>query len=172
MKTIYISGPITDLATGLPRKDWQKDFLDAEERLRQMGFRPVSPVDIAKETEEEWRQLWTLPGDMARWNGPVADAIARRPTRGTYITSCLQAMNTEALASRLHGVYVIGPHRGPDVIRRILRSDGVMMELHMARVLGIPAFAQFYGDREIDIRLLPVKHGRRLLGNGEFGKQE
>ena len=30
MKTIYISGPITDQKTGLPREGWQKDFLEAE----------------------------------------------------------------------------------------------------------------------------------------------
>jgi hypothetical protein len=45
------------------------------------------------------------------------------------------------------------------------------MELHMARVLGTPVFAQFYDCNEIDLNLLPVKDGKRLLDNGDFGKE-
>ena len=171
MKTIYISGPITDLKTGLPRKDWQRDFMDAEHRLRRMGFGVINPVDIAEETEEEWRQQLTFPGDMSKWNGPIADAIAKQPTRGTYIMSCIMTMNTEALAGRLHGMYVIGSEQAVYAKQRIYHSDGVQMELHMSVVLGIPVFAQFYDDNEIDVHLLPIKDGKRLLAGGKFGKE-
>lgn len=172
MKTIYISGPITDLSTGQPRKGWQQDFLDAEAKLLHMGFNVINPVDIAREVDEEWQQQWTLAGDMAKWNGPIADALREQgPTRGTYIVACLQRMNDEAMAGRLHGVYVLGSGRDPYAKPRIYHSDGVLMELHMARVLGIPIFAQFYDGCEIDIHLLPVKDGKRLLDNGEFGKE-
>ena len=170
MKTIYISGPITDLTTGQPREGWQQDFLDAEAKLRRMGFSVINPVDIAREVEEEWQQQWTLAGDMNKWNGPIANAFLKQgPTRGTYIVACLQRMNDEAMAGRLHGVYVIGESGDPYTKPRIYHSDGVQMELHMALVLGIPVFGQFHGDNEIDIHLLPVKDGKRLLSGGRFG---
>ena len=176
MKTIYISGPITDLSTGQPREGWQQDFLDAETKLRRMGFNVINPVDIAREVEEEWRQQWSLPGNLGKWNGPIANAFLEHgPTRGTYITACLQRMNDEAIAGRIHGVYVIGLKKQNDcgcmVNSAIFHSDGVQMELHMARVLGIPIFAQFCDDSEINLRLVPVKDGQRLLDNGDFGKE-
>lgn len=171
MKTIYISGSISDPTTGLPRDGWQKDFLDAEERLRKMGYQVLTPIDISKEAEDEWSQQWRLTGEFANWNGLISNAISRHPTRGTYIVACLQAMNTEAMARRLDGVYVIGSERDPYSKQRVYYSDGVQMELHMARVLGIPIFAEFYDGNEIDIHLLPVKDGKRLLDNGEFGHE-
>lgn len=173
MKTVYISGPITDKESGQPREGWQKDFLDAEEKLRKMGFNVIDPVNIAKETEDEWREMWTLHGEAAKWNGPIADAMAKQgPTRATYITACLQTMNTEALAGRLDGLYVIGAEGDPYAKQRIYHSDGVQMELHMARVLGLPVFAEFYDGNEIDLHLLPVKDGLRLLPTGDFGPED
>lgn len=173
MKTIYISGSISNPETNQPRKGWQKDFLDAEARLRRRGFLVINPVDIAKETEDEWREMWTLHGEAAKWNGPIADAMAKqRPTRATYITACLQTMNTEALAGRLDGLYVIGAEGDPYAKQRIYHSDGVQMELHMARVLGLPVFAEFYDGNEIDLHLLPVKDGLRLLPTGDFGPED
>ena len=172
MKTIYISGPITDPTTGQPREGWQQDFLDAEAKLRRMGFNMINPVDIAREVEEEWRQQWSLPGNLNKWNGPIADALREQgPTRGTYIVACLQRMNDEAMAGRLHGVYVIGSDHDPYAKPRIYHSGGVLMELHMAHILGIPIFAQFYDDCEIGLHLLPVKDGKCLLDNGDFGKE-
>ena len=50
-KTVYISGSITDPATGQPRDGWQKDFLEAEAKLRAMGFYVINPVDIAREAD-------------------------------------------------------------------------------------------------------------------------
>jgi len=149
MKTIYISGPITDLTTGQPREGWQKDFLDAEQHLRNMGFNVLNPVDIAREVE------MTDP----------------RPTRSTYILACLHRMKVSYTYDHLHGVYVICSDYHPLTEELIFRSDGVMMELHMAHVFGIPIFAQFYEDNEIDIHLLRVKDGKRLLDNGDFGRE-
>ena len=171
-KTIYISGPITDLTTGQPREGWQKDFLDAEAKLRRMGFNVINPVDIAREVEEEWRQQWSLPGNLSKWNGPIANAFLEHgPTRGTYIVACLQRMNDEAMAGSLHGAYILGANSDPTAKQRIRYSDGVMMELHMAKVLDIPVFAQFYDSNEITLDLLPLKDGKRLLDNGDFGNE-
>ena len=44
-KCVYLSGPISDPATGLPRDGWQCDFLDAEARLRRMGLTVITPVE-------------------------------------------------------------------------------------------------------------------------------
>jgi len=172
-KTIYISGPFTDLSTDQPREGWQKDFMDAETKLRRMGFGVINPVDIVREVDEEWQQQWTLAGDMNKWNGPIANAFLKQvPTRGTYIVACLQRMNDEAMAGRLHGVYVLGSLSHDLLAKpRIYHSDGVNMELRMAHILGIPIFAQFYDDCEIDLHLLPVKDGKRLTDNGDFGKE-
>ena len=172
MKTLYISGPITDLSTGLPREGWRQDFLDAEERLRRMGFGVVSPVDIATETEDEWRDWWGSPYNTAGILSPEAKVAAKMlkqgPTRATYIMACLQAMNTEAMAGRMHGVYILGSFPS-DARLRIFRSDGVMMELRMARVLGLPLFARFCGDSQVNLALRPVRRGLRLLDGGVFG---
>lgn len=170
-KTIYISGSISDNQTGLPRKGWQREFMDAETRLMAMGFGVINPIDIAEQTEQEWRDMWSLAG-RPELNGPIADAMLQQgPTRATYITACLEAMNTEAMAGRLHGMYVIGSDHDPLSKQRIYHSHGVQMELHMAKVLSLPIFSQFYDGNEIDIHLLPVKDGLRLCEGGEFGKE-
>ncbi len=54
-KTVYISGSITDHATGQPRDGWQKDFLEAEAKLRAMGFYVINPVDIARKVVDAFR---------------------------------------------------------------------------------------------------------------------
>jgi len=129
MKTIYISGPITDLSTGLPRMDWQQDFVNAESKLSIMGFQAINPVDIAREVEYSI----TLP------------------TRADYIVACLKKMNDEALADRLHGVYVIGSHFD------VLVSHGVQMEIMMAEVLGLPIYAEHRDNLRIDRTLMPIE---------------
>ena len=171
MKTIYISGPITVNKTGKPREGWQQDFLDAEERLRRMGFGVINPVEIARETEDEWRQQKELQSAVTGWSGRQAARMDDMPSHGTYLTACLQVMNTEHLAGRLHGMYVIGSDHDPYAKQRCYYSHGVQMELHMAKALGIPIFSLFYDGNEIDINLLPVKDGKRLLDNGKFGKE-
>ena len=84
-KTIYISGPITDLSTGQPRDGWQQDFLDAEAKLRRMGFAVINPVDIAREVEEANRWQYECTAHACTCNGePIP------PTRADYIMACLQ----------------------------------------------------------------------------------
>lgn len=166
-KTIYLSGSISDHQTSEPREGWQEAFLEAEEMLKRMGFGVLSPVDIAKQTEEKWREAWTLSGSNARWNGPIANAMAAKgPTRATYITSCLEAMNTEAMAGRLHGMLVIGGKQ------RLYQSHGVQMELHMAELLGLPVFYLYYQMCQVDLHLLRIMGGLRLTDGGEFGNED
>ena len=137
MKTIYISGPITDLSTGQPRKGWQKDFLDAEAKLRRMGFSVINPVDIAREVDEANRWQYECTAHACTCNGePIP------PTRADYIMACLQRMKLNHSFDRLHGVYVIGP------VCACQASHGVQMELLMADLLGLPIYADcFDGGR-------------------------
>ena len=165
-KTIYISGPITDLTTGQPRENWQKDFLDAEAKLRRMGFAVINPVDIAREVDEANRWQYECMSHPCTCTGEPFP-----PSRADYIMACLQRMKLNHSFDRLHGVYVIGSDHDPQTKPRIYRSDGVKMELRMAHILGIPIFAQFYDDSEITLALLPLKDGMCLLDNGEFGKE-
>ena len=169
MKTLYISGSITDLKTGKPREGWQEEFHAAERKLRTMGFNVVNPVDIAKEIDDEWRQQWDNGTFMVGWKGQIQ--AFKEPTRATYISACLQVMNFEALANRLQGMYVLGLCNDPFAKPSLYHSDGVQMELRMARVLGIPVFAQFNDDSEVDVHLQPVTEGRRLLVGGRFGTE-
>ena len=156
-KTIYISGPITDLSTGQPREGWQQEFRAAETKLRRMGFQVINPVDIAKEVEAEWLQMWSLQGDMDRWNGPIADALRENgPTRATYIVACLQKMNDESLAGRLHGVYIIGRHEN------VLASHGVRMEAMMAEVLGLPIYAKCLAGLHTNPSLLSIRSSESI----------
>ncbi|MBO4499183.1 MAG: DUF4406 domain-containing protein [Bacteroidaceae bacterium] len=129
MKTIYISGPITDPATGKPRGGWQKDFLNAEAKLRSMGFRVLNPVDIAQEVE-----------DVFKW--PF-----NPPTRVDYIMACLWRMHMAHDEDRLHGVYVIG------TIDECLASCGVRMELLLANLLLVPIYAESRGNYRVDALL-------------------
>lgn len=159
-KTIYISGPITDLSTGQPREDWQQDFLDAEAKLRKMGFAVLNPVDIAQEVEDAKRiQHEFVPTPIDSHGNPLP------PTRADYIMACLQRMKLNHTFGRLHGVYVIGP------VCACQASNGVQMELHMARVLDIPIFAQFCDDCEIALNMQVMISGQRLQDNGDFGKE-
>lgn len=162
-KTIYISGPITENKTGQPRDGWKKDFMEAEKMLRGMGYNVINPVDIADQVEREWNYIFAIQ--------PLSLKLPKQPTRATYVNACLQTMNTEALAGRLHGLWLLGSSTDPYAKQCIYHSHGVQMELHMAKMLGIPMFAKFYGSNEVDIHLLPVKDGLRLCENGKFGKE-
>ena len=165
MKTIYISGPITDLTTGQPRDGWQQDFLDAEAKLRRMGFQVINPVDIAREVDEEWRKMWSLQGDMNKWNGPIANAFLKQgPTRADYIMACLQRMKMAHSVDRLHGVYVIGGGHW-----EVMESHGVQMEMLMADILGLPIYAECHEDLLVDSTLVPMDDDRTIkeLLNGQ-----
>ena len=130
-KTIYISGSITNPETNQPREGWQKDFLEAEARLRAMGFSVINPIDIAQEVDDAFKWRYKYCGGPCNGHGEPM-----RPTRTDYIMACLQRMQLNHEADMLHGVYVIGK----DTEAR--QSIGVSMELQMATLLGIP----IYGD--------------------------
>jgi hypothetical protein len=149
-KTIYISGPITDLSTGQPREGWQQDFLDAEAKLRRMGFAVINPVDIAREVEEANRWQYECTSHPCTCNGEPFP-----PTRADYIMACLQRMKMAHSVDRLHGVYVIGKD-----FRVIVRSHGVQMEVLMAEVLGVPVYAESRGDERVSSTYFPMdNHG-------------
>ena len=138
MKTIYLSGPITDLTTGQPREGWRNDFLDAETKLLGMGFNVMNPVDIALEVDDAFN--W-LPC-------PVNDG-SEKPTRADYILTCLDRMKAACESDCLHGVYVIGS------VHEALCSHGVRMELLLADILGVPIYAEGRKDRRVNTVLIP-----------------
>ena len=148
MKTIYISGPITDLSTGQPRDGWQQDFLDAEAKLRRMGFSVINPVDIAREVEEANRWQWECTFHPCTSTGePIP------PSRADYIMACLQRMKLNHTYDRLHGVYVIGKKEDA---RAIVLSHGVQMEVLLADVLGVPIYAEFRDNRRVSTTYHPL----------------
>ena len=153
MKTIYISGPITDLSTGQPREGWQGGFLDAEAKLRRMGFQVINPVDIAREVEEYCMWQWRcMPHSCTSTGEPFP------PARADYIMACLQRMQMAHGVDRLHGVYVIGDNVA------CYSSHGVQMELRMAEVLGIPVFAECCKDGLVDHNIVADPHGGTIEG--------
>lgn len=152
MKTIYISGPITDLSTGQPREGWQKDFLDAEAKLRRMGFNVINPVDIAREVEDMKRiQHEFVPTPIDAHGNPLP------PSRADYIMACLQRTKLNHTFDRLHGVYVIGKDT-----RAIVQSHGVQMELLMAEVLDVPIYAENRANRRVDREIEIISYNEAL----------
>ena len=151
MKTIYISGPISDLTTGQPREGWQQDFLDAEAKLRRMGFAVINPVDIAREVEDANRWQYECTSHACTCTGEPFP-----PTRADYIMACLQRMKMAHTFDRLHGVYVIGD----DI--ECQSSHGVRMEVLMAEVLGVPIYSEDYNDLIVDDTLIPIDSRRTI----------
>lgn len=150
-KTIYISGPITDQWTDQPREGWQQDFLDAEAKLRRMGFNVINPVDIAREVEDMKRILHEfVPTPIDSHGNPLP------PTRADYIMADLQRMKLNHTYDRLHGVYVIG-----DYIE-CYNSHGVQMELLMAEVLDAPIYAECRVDCRVDHNIVYITDGGAL----------
>ena len=146
MKTIYISGPITDLTTGQPREGWQRDFLDAEAKLRRKGFSVINPIDIAREVEDEF---------LCNWEYLQLTKEPKTPSRADYIMACLNRMKVCYRYGRLDGVYVIGAHI------EALMSHGVQMEILMADVLGLPIYAECRDGLRVDRGLIPIEgHGK------------
>ena len=149
MKTIYISGPITDPETGQPCEGWQQDFLDAEAKLRRMGFQVINPVDIAREVEDANRWQYECTSHPCTCNGEPTP-----PTHADYILACLQRMKMAHTFDRLHGVYVIGKAIACQA------SHGVQLELLMAEILGVPIYAEFCDDRRVSTTYHPLEdHG-------------
>lgn len=137
-QTLYISGSITDSSTGQPREGWQKEFLEAEARLRAMDFCVINPVDIAQEVDDAFKWRYKYCGGPC--NGLGESMI---PTRADYIIACLQRMKMSHEADMLHGVYVIGD------INAARLSHGVGMEMHLAEVLGLPIYAASVEDKRM-----------------------
>ena len=131
-KTVYISGSITDPATGKPRDGWQKDFLEAEAKLRAMGFYVINPVDIAREVDDAFKWRFRFYGGPMNSTGEPL-----QPKRTDYIMACLQRMQMAREADMLHAVYVIGN------IGKARLSHGVGMEMHMAELLNIPIYVDY-----------------------------
>ena len=156
MKTIYISGPITDPETGRPREGWQKDFLDAEQKLRRMGFHVINPVDIAREVEEANRWQYECTSHPCNCNGEPTP-----PGRADYIMACLQRMKMCHSLDRLHGVYVIGNAIACQA------SHGVQLELLMADLLGLPIYADCFDGGRVNcfVALQPGKGILELLND-------
>ena len=152
-KTVYISGPISKPQTGQPRDGWQKDFLEAEAKLRGMGFNVINPVEIAKEVEKEWN---TILSD--RWTRRTLAVRSEQPPRSLYLYGCITELQNGILYGwpkeansnervTLHGLYVIGD---PEQIER---SYGTMCEINFALSASIPVYSQFYHGYQIDNRL-------------------
>lgn len=131
-KTVYLSGSITDPVTGQPRDGWQKDFLEAEAKLRAMGFCVINPVDIAREVDDAFKWRFRFYGGPMNSTGEPL-----QPKRTDYIMACLQRMQMACEAGMLHAVYVIGN----SVAAR--HSHGVGMEMHMAELLDIPIYVDY-----------------------------
>ena len=150
-KTIYISGPITDQTTGQPREGWQQDFLDAEAKLRRMGFLVINPVDIAREVNEQHMYRWEyIPQPCNSSGDPLP------PSREDYIMACLQRMKMNHTFDRLHGVYVIGDNVA------CYSSRGVQMELSLAEVMDVPVYAECYAGRRVDHNVVVIPDGGTL----------
>lgn len=144
-KTIYISGSITNPDSGQPRDGWQKEFLEAEARLRAMGFSVINPVDIAQEVDDAFKWRYKYCGGPCNGHGEPL-----RPSRTDYIMACLQRMQLNHEADMLHGVYVIGDIKAARI------SHGVQMEIHLAELLGLPIYAEWCDGKRVNRNLIPL----------------
>ena len=130
---IYISGSITNPETNQPREGWQKDFLEAEARLKEMGFEVINPTTIAEKTDSTF----------AHFGGDA-------PTRADYLSVCIDTLYVKARAGQLHGLYVIGH---PDQVQQ---SYGTMCEINFALAASLPVYSQFYHGYQTDYRLRQI----------------
>jgi hypothetical protein len=144
MKTIYISGPITDLSTGQPREGWQQDFQEAEKKLRGMGFEVLNPIEIAEDCERQWK---------CEIEDPNIDAIPsapKMPPHWYYLWSCIEILSNQLREDTLFGfndfagLYVIG------LPEDIQRSFGTMTEINFAMSANLPVWSQYYHGYQID----------------------
>lgn len=151
-KYVYISGPITDSSTGQPRDGWQKDFMEAEAKLRAMGFEVINPVNLAVKADSEWATYTamvkaTVGNDWPTW--------PTKPPRWYYLTECIKVLSSECFTTHvdisttpnhnlLSGLYVIGT---PE---RIQRSYGTMCEINFALSASLPVWSQHYHGYQMD----------------------
>ncbi len=120
--TIYISGPITDPATGAPRKGWKKDFRNAENYLHELCLEAINPVRLAQELETSMREH-----------------CGRFPLRWEYLMYDLQAMERARVHHVLAGIYMLNGWED---------SYGARCELSLARSMGLPIFLQSHDGRQ------------------------
>ena len=180
-RVIYVSGPITDNATGLPREGWEKDFRVAEKELRAMGFDVISPVDIARKAERMWKTYTRevadvcTPEERASW--------PEEAPRWYCIDQCLRTLSEEMVTlhvdlpddadfRRLVGLCVIGDPRD------VRQSFGTMCEVNYALSAGLPVWSRHYRGLQVDnsLRFLSGRptlqdafrelNGRKEAGDG------
>lgn len=141
---IYISGPITDNETGLPREGWQKEFREAERRLKDMGFTVITPEEVACDAEEAWRS-------MVKENG--MEAKSGEVPRHFYLLKCIERLAEEIEIANLCkfdnidtiiGLYVIGSDYD------VFMSYGTMTEINFALSAGLNVWSQNHGGCVID----------------------
>lgn len=155
-KTIYISGPITDNCTGLPREGWEKDFQDAEKTLRDMGFEVINPIEIAEAYTMEWIVDVRSERTDANPDTPLT------PPRWFYLLGCIDVIGAELFSDAmfregrhdpitekecrgtLAGLYVIG------LPEDIQHSFGTMTEINFALSANLPVFSRYYHGYQID----------------------
>ena len=163
---IYLSGPITDLQTGLPRDGWQDGFNEAKKILETMGFETINPADIALNAEVDWSGLG-LSGNALTFGAPSGgNTWPREVPRWFYLQRCIRCLTqhllwgrgvpTDSFRRRLLGLYVIGDKEA------IQRSNGTKCEINFAIAAGLPVWAQFLDGQQIDDSLLPVRDGKTL----------
>jgi nucleoside 2-deoxyribosyltransferase len=163
---IYLSGPITDPQTGLPRDGWQQVFNEAKKTIETMGFETISPVDIALNAEADWSGLG-MSGNAQVFGAPDGSHTwPMEVPRWFYLQQCIRSLtqhllwgrgvSTDSSRHRLLGLYVIGDKDG------ILKSNGTKCEINFAIAAGLPVWAQFLDGQQIDDQLNPVTDGKTL----------
>ncbi len=157
-KTIYISGSITDPATGQPRDGWQKDFLEAEARLKDMGFEVINPVELAVKADGDWADYTAIVKARTGDHWPMWPT---KPPRWFYLARCLQRINGEFFTLHVDinttpnhnlfaGIYVIG---SPEQIQR---SYGTMCEINFVLSASLPVWSQYYHGYQMDNQLRQI----------------
>lgn len=146
---IYVSGPITDNATGLSRKGWQEEFLEAGAKLEAMGFSVVTPVEVAEEAQSEWETENPGGAEAPRWY---------------FIQKCIEELSGWIQLNRSEygrewrfaGIYVIGrPHD-------ILSSFGTMCEINFVLSAGLQVWCRHFSDGPVGSMLVPRGAGSSL----------
>ena len=147
-RVIYISGPITDNKTGLPREGWHHDFQAAEKMLVGLGFSVINPVRLAGRSEHDWANT----SDIIRrsMDTKFLTEWPQHTPRWYYLMTCITRLSTECMTTHfsnvpeairmLSGIYVLGLEAD------VRNSYGTMCEINFAMSAGLPVWAQFSND--------------------------
>ena len=164
---IYISGPITDNKTGLPREGWQEDFRAAEEKLRGMGFEVITPIEISEASTMEWES------DIKDEKVGADPSAPLTPPRWFYLLGCIDVLGAELRTETLFplseddrlgvltGLYVIGD------MADISMSYGTMCEINFAMAAGLPVWSQYYNGYQMTNMLMQKTDGPTLAEAAE-----